>query len=133
MKNKQFEECQYSFDEFKLIYESAEKVTDRRLAKNSQNYSISVGVLLAIAVVTNWSLFNPQYKYVGFTLVATISFLSAIYVKLWLRQILDFKALNTAKFEVINNMAPLLKFDSTAENTKILTNHLRKSGNLCKT
>ncbi len=121
MKNKQSENFQYSFEEFKLIYESAEKVTDRRLNKNSQNYSISVGIILAIAVIANWSLSNPLYRYIGFTLIVTISFLSTIYVKLWLRQILDFKALNTAKFEVLNNMSPLLKFDSNNENIIVVS------------
>ncbi|WP_103667515.1 hypothetical protein [Pseudanabaena sp. BC1403] len=102
---------QCSFDEFKLIYDSAEKVTDRRLSKNSQNYSISVGIVLAIAVIANWSISNSQYRYTGFTLIAVVSIMASVYAKLWLKQILDFKSLNTAKFEVLNEMAPLLKFN----------------------
>ena len=76
---------------------------------------------MAIAVIANWSLSTPQYKYVGFTLIATISVLSAIYVKLWLRQILDWKALNTAKFKIVNEMAPLLQFESKTENVKVIS------------
>lgn len=109
---------QCSFEEFKLIYESAEKVTDRRLARNSQNYSISVGIVLAVAVIANWSISNPQYRYAGFTLIAVVSIMAAVYAKLWLKQILDFKSLNTAKFEVLNEMAPLLKFNLEADGEK---------------
>jgi hypothetical protein len=109
---------QCSFDEFKLIYESAEKVTDRRLAKNSQNYSISVGVVLALAVIVNWSISNSQYKYAGFTLVFALSIMASVYANLWLKQILDFKSLNSAKFEVLNEMAPLLKFNLEVDEDK---------------
>lgn len=115
-KTKSCSHC--SFEEFKLIYESAEKVTDRRLTRNSQNYSISVGIVLAIAVVSNWSVSNSPYRYAGFTLIAVISVMAAVYAKLWLKQILDFKSLNTAKFEVLNEMAPLLKFGFEGDEEK---------------
>ena len=32
----------HSFDEFKLYYESAEKMTDRRIANNQWNYSVAL-------------------------------------------------------------------------------------------
>lgn len=41
----------YSFEEFKLIYESAEKVTDRRLQTNRWNYVICIAISSAIAEV----------------------------------------------------------------------------------
>lgn len=117
---KPYNHC--SFEEFKLIYESAEKVTDRRLARNSQNYSISVGIVLAIAVVANWSVSNSPYRYAGFTLITAVSIMAAVYARLWLKQILDFKSLNTAKFEVLNEMAPLLKFISeNGEDKKVVS------------
>jgi len=40
----------FSFDEFKLYYDSTEKVTDRRLETNRWNYSICVAILVAVAV-----------------------------------------------------------------------------------
>jgi hypothetical protein len=38
-------EHKVAFDEFKLFYESAEKVTDRRNAANRWNYSICIAIL----------------------------------------------------------------------------------------
>jgi hypothetical protein len=113
MNNKPTKKPCYSFEEFKLMYESTEKVTDRRHTKNTFNYSICVGGVLALAVIANWSVANSQYKYVSFTLIFLLSIMETAYTRLWLRQIKDLKALNTAKFEVLNEMAPLLKFDST--------------------
>ena len=76
-----------SFDEFKLYYESTEKVTDRRLETNRWNYSICIATLVAIAV------------------------LAILFCALWVGQIRDFKKLNNAKFMVLNDMAPNLEFD----------------------
>lgn len=54
-----------SFDEFKLYYDSTEKVTDRRLETNRWNYSICIAMLVAIAIITNWSLTNPTLTWIG--------------------------------------------------------------------
>jgi hypothetical protein len=44
-----------SFDEFKLYYESTEKVTNRRLSANTWNYSICIGMIVAMAGIIKWS------------------------------------------------------------------------------
>lgn len=123
MDSEQANKTSCSFEEFKLIHESAEKVTDRRLTKNSQNYSISVGITLAVAVIANWSISNPRYRFSGFTLIAVVSGMASVYAKLWLRQILDFKLLNTAKFEVLNEMAPFIEFPSKDNGNKCMTSY----------
>ena len=48
----------YSFEEFKLIYESAEKVTDRRLTNNKLNYTICVATVVALGIIWKWSFEN---------------------------------------------------------------------------
>ena len=58
-------EPKYSFEEFKLIYESTEKVTDRRLEANRWNYTVCIGVLLAIAGIMNYSINNIPFFYIG--------------------------------------------------------------------
>jgi hypothetical protein len=100
-----------SFDEFKLYYESTEKVTDRRLETNRWNYSICIATLVAIAVLTRWSLTTASLLWIGFASVATLSVMAILFCALWVGQIRDFKKLNNAKFMVLNDMAPNLEFD----------------------
>ena len=101
----------YSFDEYKLVYDSAEKVTDRRLSNNKTNYSISIALLAAIALIWKWTIENDSYFFCGILLVLILAGFAAIFCSLWIGQITDFKKLNQAKFEVINNMASKLKFE----------------------
>jgi hypothetical protein len=100
-----------SFDEFKLYYESTEKVTDRRLETNRWNYSICVAMLVAIAVLTRWSLTTAYLLWIGFAAVGVLSAMAVLFSALWVGQIRDFKKLNNAKFTVLNDMAPHLEFD----------------------
>lgn len=105
-------ESKLSFEEFKLYYESTEKVTDRRLDTNRWNYSICIAILVAIAVLTRWSLTTPTLLWIGFTAVAILCLMAILFCALWVGQIRDFKKLNNAKFAVLNAMAPDLEFDT---------------------
>lgn len=100
-----------SFDEFKLYYESTEKVTDRRLETNRWNYSVCIATLLAIGGITNWGLSNPLYTWVAMTAGALFCLVAILFCALWIGQIRDFKNLNNAKFDVLSEMAPRVDFD----------------------
>lgn len=102
----------HSFDEFKLYYESTEKVTDRRLDTNRWNYSICIAILVAIATITNWSLTNTRLLWVGLAADVLLSLMAILFCGLWIGQIRDFKNLNNAKFTVLNEMAPSVDFDA---------------------
>lgn len=104
-----------SFEEFKLIYESTEKVTDRRLTNNKLNYTICIATVVAIGVIWKWVIENSNYFFSGLLLVTILTSLAIFFCSLWIRQILDFKNLNSAKFEVMNEMAENLFF-TDAEN-----------------
>lgn len=99
-----------AFDEFKLFYDSAEKVTDRRLTANRTNYSICIATLGAIAAIINWGISKPDFLITSAAAVIIISFMATLYCTLWIGQIKDFKQLNNAKFDVLNKMAPSLYF-----------------------
>jgi hypothetical protein len=103
----------HSFDEFKLYYESTEKVTDRRLDTNRWNYSICIAILVAIATITNWSLTNPRLLWVGLAADVLLCLMAVLFCALWIGQIRDFKNLNNAKFTVLNEMAPRVDFDAS--------------------
>ncbi len=100
----------FSFEEFKLMYGSAEKVTDRRIALNKFNYSICTAIFLAIAFIWNWSLTNSKYSYTGLFIALVLSIIATIFTFYWIRQIKDYKSLNVAKFNVINEMSKNLAF-----------------------
>jgi len=104
-------ERKLSFEEFKLYYESTEKVTDRRLETNRWNYSICVAMLVAVAVIMKWSLTTVSLLWVGFAAVIIIALMAVLFCALWVGQIRDFKKLNNAKFTVLNDMAPVIEFD----------------------
>lgn len=103
---------QLSFDEFKLYYQSTEKVTDRRLRTNRWNYSICTAILVAVAGITNWSLTSTTFVWVGLAAVLIMCVMAMLFCALWVGQIRDFKKLNNAKFTVLNAMAPLVVFRS---------------------
>jgi di/tricarboxylate transporter len=100
-----------SFDEFKLYYESTEKVTDRRLETNRWNYSVCMAILVAVATISSWSLSNPALTRLGLTAGALLCVMAILFCFLWVRQIGDFKNLNNAKFAVLSEMAPSVDFD----------------------
>jgi hypothetical protein len=103
-----------SFDEFKLYYESTERVTERRLNTNRWNYSISVGILLAVAIIYSWATSNKDYFLVASLAILFLSALAALFALFWLRQVQDWKALNNAKFRVLGDMAKALEFHGPA-------------------
>lgn len=101
----------YSLEEFKIIYESAEKVTDRRLATNKINYSIGAAALIANALIYKFSVEKSLYAIFGLSLIIAISFFAIKFCKYWILQIEDFKSLNAAKFKILNEMAPYIHFN----------------------
>jgi hypothetical protein len=108
---KSTESKKVSFDEFKMYYESTEKVTDRRLSANTWNYSICIAIVIAIAGIVKWSTGNISFFYAGLTAVLILCIMAILFCSLWLGQIADFKYLNNAKFQVLNDMSPHIEFD----------------------
>ncbi len=104
------ERSKYSFDEYKLYYESTEKVTDRRLATNAWNYAVCTAIMVAIAALASWSLSRPDFRLITIVAILMLAGMGMLLCTLWIGQIRDFKALNNAKFEVLNAMAPLVQF-----------------------
>lgn len=113
----------YSFDEFKLYYESAEKVTDRRLANNQWNYSVCVATIVAIALVWSWSVNNKSFAFLSLTVVAALSGLGVLFSTLWIRQIADYKSLNAAKFSILNEIAPNVSFMSSSNSEAVVSSN----------
>ncbi len=81
---------------------------------NRWNYSVLTATLLAIGVILGWASSHDTFLLAGIAGILILSVVASIMCFFWLRQIDDFKALNTAKFEVLNNMAPLVIFEGAS-------------------
>src|ERR1051325_4709464 len=99
-----------SFEEFKLYYESTEKVTDRRLETNRWNYSTCIAILVGVAAIVKWGVVSTDLRWLGIGAVFLLCGMAILFCQLWVAQIRDFKRLNDAKFDVLNRMAPLVDF-----------------------
>lgn len=102
-----------SFEEFKVYYESTELVSDRRIATTRWNYSVGVVVLGGEALLLKWAFADEQFLVLALAGAILISGVATAFSYFWLRQIDDYKSLNNAKFAVLNEMAPRLRFPST--------------------
>ena len=106
MPSKDDEEMKLSFEEYHLYYESTEKVTERRLTTNRWNYSICTAIFVASTALLGWAASNPHFLVVALIAVIILCILAILFCSLWIAQIKDFKMLNNAKFDVLNEMAP---------------------------
>lgn len=101
---------QYSFEEWKLYYESAEKVTDRRIALKSWNFSICIALFVGIAALANWAASHEPFRLIALAGIMLVAILGFVFSWLWVGQVIDYKKLNAAKFTVLNAMVPLVQF-----------------------
>jgi hypothetical protein len=102
-----------AFEEYQMYYQSAERVTDRRRDLNKWNYSVMTATLLAIGGVLAWATYRVEREFVGCIGVVGLSLMAALHCSYWIHQIDDFKALNTEKFRLLNEMAPYVRFPDT--------------------
>lgn len=119
ISENEHDSCHCAFDEFKLFYESAEKVTDRRLETNRWNYSISTALLGLIGLLFSWSFANATFLLVAILGAVTLSAMASLFCSLWILQIQDFKRLNNAKFSVLNRMASKVRFSDSDSDKRI--------------
>jgi hypothetical protein len=99
-----------AFEEFQLMYESAERVTDRRISSGRWNYSICTAVMIAIALILQWSVTHPAFLAAGVAIAVILCTLAMFFCSLWVAEIYSYKNLNTAKFKVLSEMASLVAF-----------------------
>ncbi len=102
----------YSFEEYKLYYESTEKVTDRRIALNTWNYGLCTAILIGIAGLSSWGASHSGFRLLVVLAIVFLAGLGFGLCRLWIEQIRDYKSLNGAKFSVLNAIAPLVKFEA---------------------
>lgn len=100
----------YSWEEYKLYFETTEKVIDRRIALNAWNYGICVALLVASGLLANWLASKSELRLTLLFAIGVLSIMGMLLARLWYRQVKDLKLLNNAKFEVLEAMAPQVIF-----------------------
>ncbi len=101
----------YSYHEYKMFIDSAEKMTDRRESLNKNSRYLCTIIIGAIAVIWKSALTNPTLLFVGGALATLLCLISGVFCALWREEIIKYKKINAAKFDVINKMAPHVDFD----------------------
>lgn len=99
-----------SFDEYKMFYETTEKVTERRIAANRWNYSVCIAVIVGISILVAWCSSRPTFFVFATVSVVVFCACGALFCAYWLREITSAKLLNGAKFAVLNDMAKAVDF-----------------------
>ena len=103
---------EYSFEEYRMQFEAAERVTDRRLNMNGRNRSYYITLVAATALAFNWAVANQRYVYIALAGIGLVSLIAIVYSIYWSAQVKDLKRLNSAKFTTLAQMAPQVVFDS---------------------
>lgn len=94
-----------SFEEYRMYFESSEKVVDRRMAFNQSTASLATLVLGGIGILCAWAFDNGAALPLAMIFVALISYLGRLYTLYWTAFIKSQKDLNSAKFKVLAEMA----------------------------
>lgn len=103
------------FEEFRVFLETAERTTDRRLELIKSNASLAILIMAGIGAIASWSYGKVAVTPFATIVIGAIAFLAVLFCRWWWRQLVSYKQLNSAKFEVLNQMAPLLVFPEATE------------------
>jgi hypothetical protein len=110
-------------------------VIDRRIALNSWNYGVCSAMLIASGLLANWLSSKQEMRFILLVAIAMISGIGIILSRLWYRQVKDLKLLNNAKFEVLEAMAPHIRFSDGSVSFEVFKKEwsiLSKKGAIAK-
>ncbi len=111
----------YSYNEYKMFIDSAEKMTDRRESLNKNSRYLCTIIIGAIAIIWKWALADPGLFLVGGALVTLLCVISGVFCALWREEIVKYKKINAAKFDVIEKMAPQVDFEAKSPLARIVS------------
>jgi hypothetical protein len=121
------EELCYSFEEFRMMYDSTELISERKIAFNRNNASLCLAVIAGQGVGASWAYQKPGLEVLGPLVMATIAVLGIIFCLYWNGQLWAFKELNSAKFQVLEEMADRIVFpDYTARSVRSMNPFMRE-------
>jgi hypothetical protein len=99
----------YSFEEFRMMYESTECVSDRKINFMRNNSQLCVAIIAGQGVAAGWA-YNKPIEWVMAITVLVIGILGLFFCRYWTAQLETFLSLNAAKFTVLEEMADHVVF-----------------------
>lgn len=93
------------FEHFRLLLESAERTTDRRLTLNRANASLAILIAGGMGVLAGWGYEKKDVRNIILIIIVLVSLLAGTFCRWWWKQVESYKDLNRAKFEVLGEMA----------------------------
>jgi hypothetical protein len=112
---RQTKETFYSFEEFRMMYDSTELISDRKVSFNRNNASLCLAVIAGQGVAAAWCYEKSGLELIGPIIVGAISILAIFFCLYWNGQLWSFKDLNAAKFTVLEEMAGRVVFPDYRE------------------
>jgi hypothetical protein len=118
-KNKQAKDAaagpQYSFEEFRMMYESTERISERKIAFTRANSTLCIAIIAGQGVAASWGYDNANIDGIVAAILMFISILGIVFCLYWHGQLWTFKQLNDAKFKVLKEMADRVVFPDYRE------------------
>ncbi len=100
----------FSFEEFRMMYESTERISERKIQFTRSNASFCALIIAGQAAATGWLFEKREFLSYGITFISLSSVLAALFCFFWINQLLAWKELNNAKFIVMKEMAEHVVF-----------------------
>lgn len=104
------------FEQYKMAVASTDKVSDRRA--DSNKFFLSINSIIAGGII----FINEKIENIEPVSIILVSTFGAVVCLVWFFTILDYKRLNGAKFELIENMEKKLPAQFYTDEWKILNN-----------
>lgn len=101
---------EYSFEEFRMMYESTECVSDRKIAFMRNNSQLCIAIIAGQGIAASWTFDNTEMKWAIAITIMVIGVLGAYFCRYWVTQLDNLTSLNSAKFQVLEEMADHVVF-----------------------
>lgn len=100
----------YSFEEFRLMYQSTELVSDRKINFTRANSSLCMAIIAGQGIGASWAYQKADVEPIAAVTILIVSLLGIVFCLYWNGQLWAFKDLNSAKFKVLEEMAGRVVF-----------------------
>jgi len=93
------EDKQIYFEQYKIIVDSAEKISEKRMSANNYFLTVNTALISLIGL-----LFTSKILSLNFNAIKLVSILGLIICVIWFFIVLSYKQLNSGKFALIHHI-----------------------------